>query len=171
MPVAFELRLKYEVNFGNRGWRGTIPDWGKWAAKVKKKKKKEEQGKRYLRNGQETIILLPNKYPWVPTVCCTIGMQQWSWGTRHESTKSEGAQSRPGLGGHIQSFRLRAIGKLPLKFFQAGESHVEICTVPRSLAAEYVFHGLEGNQNSTSQSKLGGGLCKQSGKETMMSLD
>lgn len=62
-----------------------------------------------------------------------------------------------------QSFILRAVGKLPLTFFfEAGESHVEICSVPSSPAAEHAFCGLEGSQR-----KPGGGAEKQPGKETM----
>lgn len=130
----------------------------------RQKKKKREWGRGYLRNGRETIILLPNKYSWVSTVRHTIGMQWWSRGIQDEPTKSEGAQSRPGLGGHIQSFSLRAIGKLPLKFFQAGESNVEICIVPRSPAAEHVFCGLEGNQTPLARASWEGAFVSSLGK-------
>lgn len=93
----------------------------------------------------------------------------WIMRDTHQAAKTKRAQPRQGLGGCIQSFILRATGKLPLKFFffEAGESHVEIHSVPSSPVTGHAFCGQEGSQSSTSQNKRWGALCKQSGKEMM----
>lgn len=69
---------------------------------------------------------------------------------------SERAQGQTGSWGPHPEFYLQSHGQAAFEvFFLAGESHVEMCSVPSSPATKHAFCGLDGRQSSTSESRLG----------------
>lgn len=107
--MALELRLKNEVDFGRQKvGRGRSKQRGK---------KEEVAGKRIVERWlRDASCFYPTNTHARPL--CTM-QQRCGVILRDtdEATKSERAQSGEGPGGHIQSFVLRARGKLPLMFF------------------------------------------------------